>query len=84
MTVKQQNAPFLKPKEGLSESARRNLKLERCAPRVRAPGEATPIVICNSTMPKHDHYRTGDGESRQHVRAGAMRALEIASAGFPT
>jgi len=75
---------FLRPKEGLSESARRNLKLERCAPRVRLPGEATPRQVCNATTARTAYYSTGDGEVRQPVRESGLRALEIASAGFPT
>ncbi len=65
---------FLRPKEGLSESA----------PRVRLPGEATPRQISNATTARTAYYSTGDGEVRQPVRESGLRALEIASAGFPT
>lgn len=83
-TTKKKNPKVLKPLPGLSESARRNLQLERCAPRVRLPGEATPRQVSNATTPRTAYYTPGDGEVRQPVRESGLRALEIASAGFPT
>lgn len=83
-TTKKKNPKVLKPLPGLSESARRTLQLERCAPRVRLPGEATPRQVSNATTPRTTYYTPGDGEVRQPVRESGLRALEIASAGFPT
>lgn len=82
--TKKKNPRMLKALPGLSESARRNLQLERCAPRVRLPGEATPRQVSNATTPRTAYYTPGDGEVRQPVRESGLRALEIASAGFPT
>ena len=76
------NPTFLKPQDGLTETQRNRLGLEKVAPRKRLPNEATSIVICNASS--KTPYRTGQGEAVQPIREGAMRALEIASRGVRT
>ncbi len=73
---------FTRGSPELSQKARLALKLPRCAPRERQPGEATPVVIANSTT--KEPYSTGYGELRQPIRQGAMRALQIPSHGVRT
>jgi hypothetical protein len=48
------------------------------------PTKAQPLRICNASMPRDDDYRTGYGEVHQPVRAGAMAAYGVKSAGLAT
>ena len=73
---------YLQPHNELTATQRKSLGLEKSPPRERAPGEATSIAICNSTV--REPYRTGHGEVAQPTRSGAMRAMDIASFGVRT
>lgn len=71
---------YLQPQTGLTATQRKSLGLEKVAPRERAPGEATSVVICNSnTM---GTYRTGYGEVAQPLRQGSDVALKVRSRGI--
>lgn len=76
------NPKYLKPHDGLTATQRKSLGLEKVPPRVREPGEATSILICNAST--KGRYVTGYGEVHQPMRHGATRALEIPSRGYLT
>ena len=75
------NPRYLKPHDGLTETQRKSLGLQKVPPRHRAPGEATSTTFGNATTPRN--YRTGDGDPfHQVVRPGAERAYALPSKGL--
>lgn len=75
-----QSPKFLKPQDGLTETQRKKLGLEKVPPRVRMEGEAMPMTFCNAST--KGRYVSGWGDSYQHVRTGSDHATSIQSLGF--
>ena len=75
------NPRYLKPHDGLTDTQRKLLGLQKAPPRQRTPGEATSKTVGNCTTPRN--YRTGDGDPfHQVVRPGAERAQGLPSRGI--
>jgi hypothetical protein len=76
------NPRFLKPHDGLTDTQRKSLGLEKVPARVRKPGEAMPITYCNAST--IGSYVPGWGDAYQHVRTGSDHATSIQSHGVRT
>lgn len=75
------NPRYLKPHDGLTDTQRKSLGLQKVPQRKRLPGEATSKTVGNCTTPRN--YRTGDGDPfHQVVRDGADMAYRLPSKGI--